>query len=69
MKLLTLDNDDASRDALHLAALQAAGNGEGPLASACKKAHETYEAAIAAGKTLEEARGEAKVALVRLSHA
>ena len=69
MKLLTLDNDEASRDALHLAVLEKAGEGQGPFAAACKAAHETYKAAIEAGRSHGEAKSEAKAALDRLSHA
>ena len=69
MKLLTLDNDDASRDAVHLAALEAAGEGDGPFADACKGAHETYKCAIKAGRTHGEAKSEARAALARLSNA
>ena len=69
MKLLTLDNDDASRDAVHLAALEKAGEGDGPFADACKGAYETYKTALEAGRTHVQAKGEARAALARLSNA
>ena len=58
LKLLTLDETDDARDDLTLAALEAAGRGEGPKAARCKAA---FEASIEAG--LPRAKAKALAAM------
>ena len=62
-RLLTLDQDETSRDALALAVLEGAAEGTGPRAAACKAAFEGYQEAITAGKSAVKARDIAKAVL------
>ena len=50
MRLQTLDESDDARDDLTLAALEAAGRGDGPQAARCRAAFEAYESAIESGQ-------------------
>ena len=56
--IVTLDNTSEARDALSLAALEAAGRGDGKLATAARRAHAKYMGLTASGT----AHGEAMMA-------
>ena len=54
-RILTMDEDAQSRDALSLAVLEAAGRGDGRLAEAARKAHARYLEKAASGVAHTEA--------------
>ena len=65
-RLVTLDFDDESRDALTLRVLEAVGEGEGRKAEACRAAHKAFEASLANGEGRSKARSEARATLHKM---
>ena len=63
MRLLTLDEDAESRDALALAALEAAGRKPTPYGKAAKAAYQEYVSRIASGETHTASMEAARAAL------
>lgn len=62
-RLLTLDADAASRDALSLAVLEAAGRRPSPYGRAARAAFETYTARIASGESHTASMEAARMAM------
>ena len=63
MKLETCDESDEARASLTLAALEAAGRGEGPYAKRCQAAFDAYSAAIDSGVPTAQAKARALAAM------